>query len=73
MVLDLNGLKFHWLGHDGYKLTVDDKINIYFDPYRLSSSHHNKKDADIIFVSHNHYDHLSLDDLAHIDHDRRSS
>jgi L-ascorbate metabolism protein UlaG (beta-lactamase superfamily) len=66
MVLRLNGLKFHWLGHDGYKLTVDDKINIYFDPYRLSSSYHNKKDADIIFVSHNHYDHLSLDDLAQI-------
>lgn len=65
-MLHLNGVKFHWLGHDGYKLTVDGKFNIYIDPYQISSSHHNKKDADVVLISHNHYDHLSADDLKHV-------
>lgn len=65
-MLDFNGVRFHWLGHDGYKLTVGDKTIIYIDPYQISESHHNKNDADIILISHNHFDHLSMDDLRHI-------
>jgi L-ascorbate metabolism protein UlaG (beta-lactamase superfamily) len=65
-MLDFDGIKFHWLGHDGYKLTVEDKTNIYIDPYKISDSHHNKNDADIILISHNHFDHLSVDDLKHV-------
>ena len=66
-MLDFNGVRFHWLGHDGYKLTVDDdKTIIYIDPYQISASHHNKNDAGIILISHNHFDHLSTDDLRHI-------
>jgi L-ascorbate metabolism protein UlaG (beta-lactamase superfamily) len=65
-MLDFNGIRLHWLGHDGYKLTVDDKTIIYIDPYQISASHHNKNDAGIILISHNHFDHLSTDDLRHI-------
>jgi L-ascorbate metabolism protein UlaG (beta-lactamase superfamily) len=65
-MLDFNGVKFHWLGHNGYKLTVGDKTIIYTDPYQISESHHNKNDADIILISHNHFDHLSIDDLRHV-------
>jgi len=63
--MDFNGISFHWLGHDGFKILADGKT-IYIDPYQLSKAQQNKKDADIVFISHNHFDHLSMDDLKHV-------
>jgi L-ascorbate metabolism protein UlaG (beta-lactamase superfamily) len=65
-MLDFNGVRFHWLGHDGFKITVGDKTIIYIDPYQIAQSNYNKNDADIILISHNHFDHLSTDDLKHL-------
>jgi L-ascorbate metabolism protein UlaG (beta-lactamase superfamily) len=63
--MDLDGVSFHWLGHDGFRIIAGGKT-IYTDPYQLSKAQHNKHDADIAFISHNHFDHLSMDDLKHI-------
>lgn len=41
----------------------DGKI-IYFDPFKINDSYTN--DADYIFITHPHYDHFSLDDIAKI-------
>jgi L-ascorbate metabolism protein UlaG (beta-lactamase superfamily) len=47
----------HWLGHDTFKI-VGEKV-IYTDPFKLK-----KKDvADIVLITHEHYDHCSPDDL----------
>lgn len=50
-----------WLGHSGFRL--DGSKTIYFDPFKLPK---NPKKADIVFVSHEHFDHFSLDDISAI-------
>ena len=52
--------KIHWLGHDGFR--IDSTKIIYFDPYQIKS----KVPADIIFISHDHFDHCSEDDIKKI-------
>jgi len=50
----------NWFGHDAFCITGSKKI--YIDPFQLK-----KKDrADIILITHTHYDHFSPDDIAMI-------
>lgn len=51
----------HWLGHDCFR--VDGTKTIYIDPYQLSG---NPAPADIILVTHEHYDHFSPQDIDKI-------
>lgn len=47
----------HWLGHDTFKV-IGEKV-IYTDPFKVK-----KKDkADIILITHEHYDHCSPEDV----------
>lgn len=47
-----------WLGHSTVKI-LGDKI-IYIDPFEIKEDY---KDADIIFITHSHYDHFSEEDI----------
>lgn len=51
----------HWLGHDSFGL--DGPVAIYFDPYKLPGT---QPRANLVLVSHEHYDHCSPDDVKKV-------
>jgi len=60
--MDENILKsLKWLGHAGFSVTAAGKT-IFIDPYEIGD---NPK-ADIILITHSHYDHLSIADINKI-------
>lgn len=52
--------KLTWLGHASFKITGEKTI--YIDPWKIESG----DKADIILVSHPHYDHYSQEDIDKI-------
>ena len=52
--------KLKWLGHDGFLLETD--LTIYIDPFQIGGG----PKADLVLITHEHYDHCSLDDIAKI-------
>lgn len=44
-------------------IRIEDKAVMYFDPWKIEGEPH---DADIIFVTHTHYDHFSPEDILKI-------
>ncbi len=61
--MKIGDLEIKWLGHSGF--LIKDSLNIYIDPYNISEKMAKEK-ADLIFLTHGHYDHCSLDDLNKI-------
>ncbi len=57
---EYHGVKLTWLGHDGFRIQ-DGKV-LYIDPYKIEGG----PKADIVLVSHEHFDHCSVDDLKKI-------
>lgn len=62
----MNHQHIHWLGHASFRIE-DGARQIYIDPWKLPP---NCPKADIIFVTHAHYDHFSPEDIARIKTDR---
>lgn len=52
--------RIHWLGHAAFKITGDHDQVIYLDPFKINQG----EKADLILISHGHYDHFSPEDIA---------
>jgi L-ascorbate metabolism protein UlaG (beta-lactamase superfamily) len=53
-----------WLGHDGFM--IDASKTICIDPYQILTD----KKADLILITHDHFDHCSPEDIAKIQHEK---
>ncbi len=56
------GIDIDWINHAGFLIRENGK-NIYIDPYKLNGDY---PKADLIFITHPHYDHLSIDDIRKV-------
>lgn len=60
-MIEIKGVKLSWLGHAGFRIVGGGKT-IYVDPYKIKGG----PTADIILITHNHFDHLSVEDIRKV-------
>jgi L-ascorbate metabolism protein UlaG (beta-lactamase superfamily) len=55
-----------WLGHSGFRIRVGRAV-VYIDPYRVTDA---APPADLILITHGHYDHFSPQDVERLSGER---
>ncbi len=59
-MFEYKGIKIRWHGHDSFSIIGN--VTIMVDPYKMAK----QEKADLVLISHNHFDHLSVDDLKNL-------
>ena len=59
--MNIGEIELKWLGHSGF--LIKNHQVIYIDPYNIKE---NSEKADIILITHSHYDHCSVADIKNI-------
>jgi len=59
-MFEYKGVKIRWLGHDSFSITGN--VTIMVDPFKIAK----QEKADLVLISHNHFDHLSVNDIKNI-------
>jgi len=59
--MEFQGISIEWLGHDSFKIKFGNKT-IYIDPFQIASG----EKADLVLITHEHYDHCSCEDIGKI-------
>jgi L-ascorbate metabolism protein UlaG (beta-lactamase superfamily) len=58
---EYHGVKISWLGHDCF--WIKNGKTVIIDPFKLRAT---SEKADILLITHEHFDHLSLDDIKKV-------
>ncbi|MBQ1307523.1 MAG: MBL fold metallo-hydrolase [Erysipelotrichaceae bacterium] len=45
-------------------IRIEDEKTVYFDPFKIEEESH---DADVIFITHDHFDHFSVEDICKVE------
>lgn len=59
--MQIGSIELNWLGHSGFFIKNSKKV--YIDPYNIKDE---SEKADLILLTHSHYDHCSVADLKKI-------
>ncbi|MEM0333357.1 MAG: MBL fold metallo-hydrolase [Candidatus Aenigmatarchaeota archaeon] len=62
--MEILGINIYWLGHACFK--VEGRVTVYIDPFQIKFP--KEKDGDIVLITHDHFDHCSIDDIKKIIH-----
>lgn len=65
--MEYKGILVDWLGHDSFRIMASGKT-IYIDPFNISGG----EKADLVLITHEHYDHCSPEDIEKIVSDKTS-
>mgnify|MGYP001157819264 CR=1 FL=1 len=61
--MEIEGVKIEFLGHSGFLITDGGGKRIAIDPYNISENAAKEAKADLILITHGHYDHCSIKDI----------
>ncbi len=64
-MFDYQGVKISWLGHDSFR--IKNGKTVIIDPFKIRPI---PDKADVLLISHEHFDHLSLDDIKSVSTDK---
>ena len=59
-MIEFSGVKIEWLGHAGFR--VEGPPTVYLDPFQVSGG----PEADLILITHDHYDHCDPDSVRRV-------
>src|SRR5690242_21645532 len=59
-MFEYEGIKIRWHGHDSFSLVGN--VIIMVDPFKMAK----QEKADLVLISHNHFDHCSVDDIKNV-------
>ncbi len=63
--VEIDNVTIKWLGHSGFLLEGDSK-KIYIDPFEIDEEPAFDDKADILLITHEHFDHCSPEDIRKV-------
>ncbi|WP_462272701.1 MBL fold metallo-hydrolase [Methanohalophilus sp.] len=63
--IDIGKVHIDWLGHAGFRLRGDNLV-VYIDPYDVGGYISYEDQADVLLITHEHFDHCSPQDIQKV-------